>query len=87
MARIRFLKRDVLTPQLLSKLNRLNAIAAARNQSLSEMALSWLLKDGLVTSVLMGASSPAQLLTNIGAVRNTDFTADELYEIDSIINK
>jgi len=87
MARNRFLKRDVLTPQLLSKLNRLNAIAAARNQSLSEMALSWLLKDGLVTSVLMGASSPAQLLTNIGAVRNTDFTADELYEIDSIINK
>ena len=87
MARNRFLKRDVLTPQLLSKLNRLNAIAAARNQSLSEMALSWLLKDGLVTSVLIGASSPAQLLTNIGAVRNTDFTADELYEIDSIINK
>ena len=87
MARNRFLKRDVLTPQLLSKLNRLNAIAAARNQSLSEMALSWLLKDGLVTSVLIGASSPAQLLTNIGAVRNTVFTADELYEIDSIINK
>ncbi len=87
MARNHFLKRDVLTPQLLSKLNRLNAIAADRNQSLSEMALSWLLKDGLVTSVLIGASSPAQLLTNIGAVRNTVFTADELYEIDSIINK
>ena len=51
------------------------------------MAISWLVKDGLVTSVLIGASSPAQLLTNIGAVRNTDFTADELYEIDSIINK
>lgn len=85
MARNHFLKRDVLTPQLLSKLNRLNAIAASRNQSLSEMALSWLLKDGLVTSVLIGASSPAQLLTNIGAVRNTAFTADELSEIDSII--
>ena len=85
MARNHFLKREVLTPQLQSKLNRLNAIAAARNQSLSEMALSWLLKDGLVTSVLIGASSPEQLLTNIRAVRNTEFTADELYEIDSII--
>ena len=85
MARNRFLKRDVMTPQLLDRLNRLNAIAATRNQSLSEMALSWLLKDGLVTSVLIGASSPVQLLTNIRAVRNTEFTADELKEIDSII--
>ena len=85
MARNHFLKRDVLTPNLLSKLNRLNAMASARNQSLSEMALSWLLKDGLVSSVLIGASSPAQLLTNISAVRNTEFTAEELYEIDSII--
>lgn len=85
MARNHFLKRDALTPELLSRLGSLNEIAAARGQSLSEMALSWLLKDGLVTSVLVGASSPSQLLTNIKAVRNTEFTDAELSRIDSII--
>jgi len=85
MARNHFLKRDILTPELLSKLRRLNDMAYFRSQTLSEMALSWLLKDDLVTSVLVGASSPEQMLKNIKAVRNAGFTVDELFEIDKII--
>ena len=86
MARNHFLKRDVLTPDLLSKLGRLDAVAKSRGQTLSEMALSWLLKDGLVTSVLVGASSPEQLLKNIKAVHNVEFTVDELFGIDRILD-
>lgn len=85
MARNFFLKRDVLTPELLSRLKRLDAIAQSRSQTLSEMALAWLLKDGSVTSVLVGASSSEQLLTNIKAVKNVQFSEKELSEIDSII--
>jgi len=87
MARNFFLKRDVLTPQLLEDLDRLNAIAASRGQTLSEMALAWLLKDGMVTSVLVGASSPAQLQTNICAVKNIVFTESELCDINQVISK
>ena len=84
MARNHFLKKEVLTMDLVSRLQRLNDIAAARSQTLSEMALAWLLKDSAVTSVLVGASSPEQILTDIKAVNNTGFTADELYEIDKL---
>ena len=69
---------------MVSRLQRLNDIATARSQTLSEMALAWLLKDSAVTSVLVGASSPQQILTDIKAVNNTGFTADELYEIDKL---
>ena len=48
------------------------------------MALSWILRDGIVTSVLVGASKPEQILDNIKAVRNTSFTQDELNKIDKI---
>ena len=72
---------------LVSRLQRLNDIAASRSQTLSEMALAWLLKDSMVTSVLVGASSPEQILTDIKAVNNTEFTADELYEIDKLSRK
>ena len=87
MARNLFLKREVLTMDLVSRLQRLNDIAASRSQTLSEMALAWLLKDSMVTSVLVGASSPEQILTDIKAVNNTEFTADELYEIDKLSRK
>ena len=82
MARNHFLKKEVLTMDMVSRLQRLNDIATARSQTLSEMALAWLLKDSAVTSVLVGASSPQQILTDIKAVNNTGFTADELYEIN-----
>lgn len=87
MARNFFLKRDVLTPELIANLKKLDEIAGSRSQSLSEMALAWLLKDGIVTSVLVGASSPRQLLTNIRSVNNTQFTKSEISEIESIICK
>lgn len=52
--------------------------------TLAEMALAWILRDGVVTSVLIGASKPPQILDNIGALRNTGFTAEELWKIDEI---
>lgn len=58
------------------------ATAAARGQTLAEMALAWILRDGKVTSVLIGASKPQQILDNIAALNNTTFTADELEAID-----
>ena len=62
----------------------LNTIAAARGQSLADMALAWLLRKSEVTSVLVGASRPEQLLDNIGALHGPDFTDDELSAIDQI---
>ena len=53
-------------------------------QTLAEMALAWILRDGTVTSVLIGASKPAQILSNIKALENTSFTAEELAEIDAV---
>lgn len=85
MSRNFFLRNDVLTPGLLAKLNALNDIAASRGQKLSEMALSWLLRKKGMTSVLVGASSPQQLLSNLNAVRNIDFSKTELDTIDRIL--
>ena len=80
----RFLHADALTPARLGQIRDLNAVAAARGQSLAEMSLAWLLHDGMVTSVLVGASKPGQILDNIGALRNTSFDAGELARIDEI---
>ncbi|MCR4734446.1 MAG: aldo/keto reductase [Treponema sp.] len=63
---------------------KLNEIAAARNQSLAEMALAWILKDSDITSVLIGASRPAQILDNIKALENTNFSKDELNAINKL---
>ena len=67
----RFLKKDALTEEKLMKIRALNEVAAGRGQTLAEMALSWILRDGIVTSVLVGASKPQQLLDNIKAIENT----------------
>ena len=64
------------------KLLKLNEIAKRRNQTLAEMALAWILKDSDITSVLIGASRPAQILDNIKALENTHFSKEELEEID-----
>lgn len=80
----RFLKEDILTEQRLAQIQRLNELAAARGQTLAEMALSWVLRGGAVTSVLIGASRPAQILDNIGALKNTEFSKTELDLIDEI---
>ena len=80
----RFLKETAITKERLEQISKLNEIAKSRNQTLAEMALSWVLKDGIVTSVLIGASKPLQILDNIKAIENTDFTKEELNLIDSI---
>ena len=79
----RFLQESALTPKRLEQIRALADIAAARGQSLAEMALSWILRDGIVTSVLIGASRPEQILDNIAAVNNTQFSAEELAAIDA----
>lgn len=80
----RFLNDSALTEDRLRQISALNELAAARGQTLAEMALSWLLRDGAVTSVLIGASKTSQIIDNIGALKNTSFTADELDRIDEI---
>ena len=76
--------RNEITPEFVKKLNKLNDLAASRGQTLAQMALAWVLRDGKVTSALIGASSPEQLTENVKIVDNLDFTQDELNEIDSI---
>ena len=80
----RFLKESAITKERLEQISRLNEIAKSRNQTLAETALAWVLKDGAVTSVLIGASRPSQILDNIKAIENTEFTAKELKKIDEI---
>ena len=78
----RFLKEGAITEEKLAQIRALNEIAKSRGQTLAEMALAWVLRDGIVTSVLIGASKPSQILDNIKATENTSFTKDELDEID-----
>ena len=80
----RFLKESALSAERLGQIRTLHEIAEKRGQSLAEMALAWVLKDDAVTSVLIGASKPEQILDNIQALRNTSFTEEELKRIDEI---
>ena len=80
----RFLKESALTPQRLKQIQKLNDLARQRGQSLAEMALAWLLRDPAVTSVLIGASKPEQILDNLKAVQSADFSQEELEMIDRI---
>lgn len=80
----RFLRETNLTDGTMKKIRALADVAAQRGQSLAQMALAWILRDGIVTSVLAGASKPEQILNNIEAVKNTNFDAEELQRIDEI---
>ena len=82
----RFLNETALTSEKLSQIQALNEIAMERGQTLAEMALSWILKDDKVTSVLIGASKPEQILDNIKIIGHTDFSDEELKKIDDIVN-
>ena len=73
---------DMLNPEILAKIRALNGIAGRRGQSLAQMAVAWTLRDPVVTSALMGASSVAQLEQNVAALDRLDFAAAELDEID-----
>ena len=80
----RFLHASDLTTERVEQIRRLDAIARERGQTLAQMALSWVLKDGVVTSVLIGASRPEQIIEILGIVGNTHFSQAELDEIDRI---
>lgn len=80
----RYLKEKDITPDVVAKIRALNEVAARRGQTLAELALAWLLAQPVVTSVLIGASRPEQILDNIKAVENTTFTLDELEEMERI---
>jgi L-glyceraldehyde 3-phosphate reductase len=77
-----FLDRSHLTEENLARVRALNEIAGRRGQTLAQMAVAWVLRDGRVTSALVGASSVAQLDDSLGALDNLDFSSDELEEID-----
>lgn len=84
VARGGYLKKDSLTPVILEKIQKLNDLAQSRNQSLAQMAISWLLKDDRVTSVIVGASNVEQLDNNIQAVKNLNFIPDEIEYINKV---
>jgi L-glyceraldehyde 3-phosphate reductase len=81
------LQQSILTPELVGKLKDLNDMAASRGQSLAQMAVAWNLKDDLVTSVIVGASSIAQIDDNLKALENTRFSAEELQLISAIVER
>jgi L-glyceraldehyde 3-phosphate reductase len=81
----RYLKKAQITPEMLTKVQKLNDIAQERGQSLAQMAIAWLLKDERVTSVLVGVSSPKQMLDNVRTIERLDFSQEELTKIAQII--
>lgn len=83
----RFLKESALTPAKLQQIHDLNDLALSRGQTLAEMALAWDLKDDNITSVIIGASKPSQVLDNVKALKNTKFSSEELKRIDDICNR
>ncbi|MBQ2082924.1 MAG: aldo/keto reductase [Lachnospiraceae bacterium] len=82
----RFLNEKHVSEERLDIIRRLNKIASKRGQTLAEMALAWLFRDGVITSVLAGASKPAQILDNIKAIENTTFSYEEICMIERVAN-
>ena len=81
----RFLKEAAIVEETLKKVRALNDLAAQRGQTLAQMALSWILRDGDITSVLIGASKPSQILDNIGIIHATAFSDEERRKIEEIL--
>ncbi len=80
-----FLNPQDITAEKVATVQRLNGLAAARGQSLAQMALAWLLRGGQLTSVLIGASKVSQIEDCVGALKRLDFTGDELEQIEEIL--
>jgi len=76
---------SVITEELISKVQQLNALAQQREQTLAQMSLAWVLKDKRITSVIVGASKPQQVLDSVQSLRNYKFSDDELRQIDQIL--
>jgi L-glyceraldehyde 3-phosphate reductase len=81
----RYLKPESITDEKLQKVRALAEVAAARGQSLSQLALNWVLRDEVVTSALIGARNPGQVLECVGALKNLHFDAEELARIDEVL--
>ncbi len=81
----RYMNEGKISAEKLAKVRALNEIALDRGQSLAQMAIAWLLKDERVTTVLLGASTPQQMLDNIGTLKNMSFASDELARIETIL--
>jgi len=81
----RFLKEQSISEEVMSKVLKLNSIAEKRGQTLAQMALAWLYAKEGVTSVLIGASKPEQIIENVNMLDNITFSLDELQEIDKIV--
>lgn len=80
----RFLHESFITSERIALLNKLNDVAKGRGQTLAQMALAWVLKDERITSVLVGASNPAQIAENVGLLASVPFTTEQLSLIDSL---
>lgn len=81
----RFLNEKAINPVVLEKVVALNELAKQRGQSLAQMALAWILRDGDITSVLIGASKPEQILDNLGMLQSAPFSEEERKKIDEIV--
>ncbi len=81
----RFLKENAVNEGTIARVQKLGELAAQRGQTLAQMALAWILRDGDITSVLIGASRPSQILDNIGMIRNISFSEEERRKIDEIL--
>lgn len=81
------IEEEQVSEATLAKVRKLQAIAQSRGQSLAQLALAWVLKDPRITSIIIGASKPAQVTDSIQCLQNTSFSADELKQIDSILNE
>ena len=77
---------DAISKKSVERLNRLNAVAGKRDQSLAQMAIGWLLQNKGVTSALIGASKPEQIKDCVGALKNLSFSKEELAEINRILS-
>jgi L-glyceraldehyde 3-phosphate reductase len=82
-----FLKKNDIDEDHLAKVRALNVLAAERGQSLAQMALAWVLRDGHMTSALIGASRVEQIEQNVAALANLAFSADELAKVEAILSK
>lgn len=82
-----FLNEQNITPELLRKVHALNQIAVARGQSLAQLALAWVLRNGKVTSALIGASRASQIEENVKTLENLEFSAEELERIETILSR
>ncbi|GAB2773009.1 L-glyceraldehyde 3-phosphate reductase [Salinimicrobium soli] len=82
-----YLDKDIITPQVVQKVQKLNDLAQKRGQSLAQMAIAWLLKDERITSVLIGVSRESQLKDNLDVIKNRSFTEAELKQIEQILKE